>query len=166
MKELVDIAGRIAAILVERKERVVVAESSAGGLIAASLLAVPGASRYFLGGSVVYTRQARRLLTGIPQELPTGLRSSTEAYAFMLASDSRERFDADWGLAETGAAGPRNSRGLGNIYGDDAGHTCIAVAGLIEKTATLETGSDDRLANMHAFAAAALNLFLTTLASR
>ena len=165
MKELVEIATKISAALVERKERVAVIESSAGGLISAALLAVPGASRYFLGGATVYTRQARRILTSLPETLPEGLRSSSEPYALMLARDARDRFSANWGLSETGAAGPRNARGLGNIYGDAAGHSCIAVAGTSEHDITIETGSEDRLANMHAFAAAALDLFLKTLSS-
>jgi nicotinamide-nucleotide amidase len=163
MKDLVAIAERISAVLVERKERIAVVESSAGGLISAALLAVPGASRYFLGGSTVYTRQARRILTSLPETLPAGLRSSSEPYALLLAQDVRDRFSANWGLSETGAAGPRNARGLGNIYGDAAGHTCVAVAGVSDRALTIETASDDRLANMHAFAAAALNLFLKTL---
>jgi nicotinamide mononucleotide (NMN) deamidase PncC len=61
-------------------------------------------------------------------------------------------------LSETGAAGP-----TGNRYGDDAGHTCIAVAGSVEKVITVETGSADRVANMRAFAAAALSHLLASL---
>src|SRR5450755_4009275 len=56
MRDLVAIAEKIAARLIERRQTIAVAESSTGGLIAASLLAVPGASAYFLGGAVVYNR--------------------------------------------------------------------------------------------------------------
>ena len=56
MKELVSVAEQIAAKLIARKETIAVAESSTGGLISAALLSVPGASAYFLGGGVVYTR--------------------------------------------------------------------------------------------------------------
>ena len=68
MKELVAIAEQIAARLIARKQTIAVAESSTGGLISAALLAVPGASAYFLGGAVVYTRNARRILVDIPDE--------------------------------------------------------------------------------------------------
>jgi PncC family amidohydrolase len=153
--QLIDLAEKIATRLEARGETIAVAESSTGGLIAAALLAVPGASAYFLGGAVVYTRQARRSLVGIPDEAMAGIRSASEPYAALLARTVRERHGATWGLSETGAAGP-----TGNRYGDPPGHTCIAVAGPSERTLTLETGSADRRANMGAFAAKALATLL------
>ena len=158
MKSLVPIAEQVAAKLIAAKQTVAVAESSAGGLVSAALLAVPGASAYFMGGAVVYTRDARKILMDIPNETMRGLRSSSEPYAQLLADRMRERFAADWGLSETGAAGPS-----GNSYGDAAGHSCMAVSGANRAVITLETGRADRVANMEAFAAAALNLFLKTL---
>jgi len=158
MKDLIAIAEKIAARLIERRQTVAIAESSTGGLISASLLAVPGASAYFLGSAVVYTRDARRILMDIPDEAMKGIRSASEAYANLLAGQIRQRFSSDWGLSETGATGP-----TGNRYGDAAGHCCMAVAGPQESAITLETGSADRLANMHVFANAALNLLLQNL---
>ena len=158
MQELVEIAGKVAAQLVARKQTVAVAESSTGGLISASLLAVPGASAYFLGGAVVYTRDARRVLMDISDDGMKGLRSASEPYAKLLAEQMRTRFGCDWGLSETGAAGP-----TGNRYGDAAGHCCMAVAGPMAEAMTLETGSSDRYANMQTFAATALKLLLRNL---
>src|ERR1700712_4737881 len=159
MKELIGIAEKIAVKLIERRQTIAVAESSTGGLIAAALLAVPGASAYFLGSAVVYTRDARRTLMDIPDDAMKGIRSASEPYAKLLASQIRNRFSCDWGLSETGATGP-----TGNRYGDAAGHSCMAVAGTSEQLAmTLETGSADRLANMHVFASTALNFFLQNL---
>jgi nicotinamide-nucleotide amidase len=154
MDELVAYAGRIAARLKARKETVAVAESAAGGLITASLLAVPGASAYCLGGIVIYTHQAWEALRDFEEGLLGGYRSATRENALIRARLARERFGATWGLGETGAAGP-----TGNRYGDPAGHAWLAVAGPQEDTAKLATKSEDRLANMHAFAAAALQLF-------
>jgi PncC family amidohydrolase len=158
MQELVAIAEKIAARLIERRQTIAVAESSTGGLISASLLAVPGASAYFLGGGVIYTRDARRILMDIPDEAMKGIRSASEPYAELLASQIRQRFSTDWGLSETGATGP-----TGNRYGDAAGHSCMAVAGPQPQVITLETGSNDRLANMQVFASTALNLLLQNL---
>src|SRR3954468_25091461 len=124
MNELVTTAEKIAARLIERKQTIAVAGSSTGGLISAALLAVPGASAYFLGGAVVYTRTARGLLMDIPDEAMQGIRSASEPYAKLLAETARRRFAADWELSETGATGP-----TGNRYGDAAGHSCMAVAG-------------------------------------
>jgi PncC family amidohydrolase len=158
MKDLIGIAEQIATKLVARKETISVAESSTGGLISASLLAVPGASAYFLGGAVVYTRDARRLLMDITDDTMRGLRSASEPYAKLLAEQTRRRFATDWGLSETGATGPS-----GNRYGDAAGHSCMAVAGATTNVITLETGSNDRQANMQEFAKTALGLLLKQL---
>src|ERR1700692_4691163 len=143
MKDLVAIAEQIAAKLVARKQTIAVAESSTGGLISASLLAVPGASAYFLGSAVVYTRDARRILMDIPDEAMKGIRSASEPYAKLLASQIRQRFSSDWGLAEAGGTGP-----TGNRYGAAAGHSCMAVAGPADAVITLETGNNDRQTNM------------------
>ncbi|MPZ55119.1 MAG: damage-inducible protein [Rhizobiales bacterium] len=154
MQKLLPIAEAIAAHLIAHKQTVAIAEGSAGGLISAALLSVPGASAYFLGGGVVYTGAARSGLLEITAADMTGIRAASEPYALLLARRMRERLGATWGLAEAGAAGP-----TGNRYGDPAGHCCLAVAGPAERSFTLRTGSADRLANMQAFAARGLELF-------
>ena len=156
MQDLVRQAERAAAILKGQRATVVVAESSTGGLISAALLAVPGASSYFLGGAVVYTRLARASLLDISDAAMAGMRAATQAYALLLARTARQRFSATWALAESGATGP-----TGNRDGDPPGHTCIAVVGTSERAVMLETGSADRLSNMYAFSAAALDLLAT-----
>ncbi len=153
MRELEAMAANVAELLAARGDTVSVTESSAGGLISASLLAVPGASRYFLGGGVVYTHQARRALLGLGESLPEGMRASTEDYARLCASTMQAKLSTTWALAETGASGP-----TGNRYGDDAGHSCIAVLGPVGASTTIETRSADREANMWAFTRAALEL--------
>ncbi|MDC0033085.1 CinA family protein [Alphaproteobacteria bacterium] len=152
MDQLTSMGSSVGALLKERKETVAVAESSAGGLVSAALLSVPGASAYFVGGGVIYTRDARRGLLDVPEEVAT-MRASTEEYALIMARHICKRLDSTWGVCETGATGP-----TGNRYGDDAGHVCFAVAGPIEQAATIETGSPDREANMWQFASGALAL--------
>ena len=159
-QQLSELATQISGRLKERRESIAVAESSTGGLISAALLAVPGASAYFLGGAVVYTRQARRALVSIPDSAMSGIRSASEPYATLLARTVREQHGATWGLAETGAAGP-----TGNRYGDPAGHTCIAIAGPSARVLTLRTGNADREANMHVFAAKALATLLEAISA-
>ena len=161
MQTLLPLAEQVANLLKQRRETIAVAESSAGGLLSAALLAVPGASAYFLGGAVVYTRKAREQLMQLPREAVAGMRSASEPYALLLARTASQRFAASWGLAETGAAGPS-----GNPYGDKAGHSCIAIAGMAEEAITLETGDADRVANMRAFTAAALQLLQRHLSHR
>jgi nicotinamide-nucleotide amidase len=161
MQPTIALAKKIAARLIERRETIAVAESSTGGLIAAALLSVPGASAYFVGGAVVYTKVARVALLDIGDADMQGLRPATEAYSLLVARRVRERHGATWGLGETGACGPS-----GNRYGDPAGHACMAVAGPIERATTLETGSADRRANMDAFTKRALELLYEAISAK
>ena len=148
-----ELASRVAARLLEQGATISVCESSAGGLISASLLALPGASRFFIGGLVVYTATAREALLGITSADMEGIRPASEPYAALLATRCRDRLGTTWAMAETGATGP-----TGNRYGDPAGHACFAVSGPKDATRTLETGDPDRASNMRAFAEAALLL--------
>jgi PncC family amidohydrolase len=158
MQDLIPIATQIAGRLTARRQTIAVAESSTGGLISAALLAVSGASAYFLGSAVVYTRDARRILMDIPDAEMKGICSASETYAKLLATQIRRRFNSDWGLSETGASGP-----TGNRYGDAAGHSCVGVAGADTRAITIETGNADRIGNMQAFARTALSELLATL---
>src|SRR5450432_3355266 len=89
MHELLPLAGQVGERLKARRETLAIAESSSGGLLSAVLLAVPGASAYFLGGAVVYTAKARILLMDIPREGVAGMRSASEPYAQLLARTAR-----------------------------------------------------------------------------
>ena len=153
MTSLEKIGARAGAALKASGQSVAVAESSAGGVISASLLAVAGASAYFKGGGVVYTGHSKKTLMAVSEEAMAEARAATEIHALHLARSARQRLGADWGIGETGAAGP-----TGNRYGDPPGHTCIGVSGSVEMAITLETGSQQREDNMAAFAAAALDL--------
>jgi PncC family amidohydrolase len=153
MDTLLPLAEKAAALLRAKRQHIAVAESSTGGLISSALLALPGASDYFLGGAVVYTVKSRLVFLGLGESDLTGMRPSTEAYALLAARRVRERFGADCAIGETGATGP-----TGNRYGDAPGHSCIAIVGAAERAITIETRQSDRIANMRAFAAAALQL--------
>ena len=153
MQSLLSLSESVGVLLKEHQHTVSISESAAGGLISASLLAVPGASSYFTGGSVIYTRTAQRALLGVPDEAMTDIRASTEQYALLNARSVRESLGTTWGLSETGASGP-----MGNRYGDKAGHACIAIAGPVERSITIETGIGNREQNMWKFARSALDL--------
>src|SRR5687768_10805512 len=99
MEDLNALAAVIGERLKARKETVAIAESSAGGLISAALLGVPGASAYYQGASVIYTAKARELLLGVSKDAVAGMRSQTEEWALMLARTARDRFGATWASA-------------------------------------------------------------------
>lgn len=160
MQNLLPLAEKIAASLKDRRETITIAESSTGGLISAALLSVAGASIYYLGGAVVYTLAARRTFLDLPDSALTGLKPLTEPYAMVLARGARDRLTSSWSIGELGAAGPTGSR-----YGDPAGTSVIAVAGAVERSLTVRTGSADRHANMRAFSAAALDLLAQCIAA-
>lgn len=152
----------VGALLKQRGETVAVSESSTGGLVSAALLSVPGASAYFMGGAVVYTGPARATFLDLDLDDHPGVRSASEPYVRLAAGRIRERLGTVWGVSEAGASGPS-----GNRYGDAAGHSCIAISGSvggsqIERVITVETGSDDREANMWTFALRTLALLEET----
>lgn len=151
--DTLDIGRAAGELLKQRRHTLAIAESSAGGLINAALVAVPGASAFYLGGLIVYTPVGRQELLGIGKDEMKGMRSASEPYARLMAKTVREKLGATWGLSETGASGPS-----GNRYGDQPGHACIAVSGPVEAVITVETGSADRETNMWAFVARALGL--------
>ncbi len=163
MQRLLPLAKEVGDKLIARGETVGVSESSSGGLISAALLAVPGASRYYRGGGIIYAPNAFRGLMDLTRDDIEGMRSSTEPYACLLARTMRRKLRTDWGLCETGASGPS-----GNGYGDAAGHTCVAVAAMhdgapFERSRTLETGLSDREENMWRFAEEGLQLLNSVL---
>jgi nicotinamide-nucleotide amidase len=151
---LAQLGTRVGEALKARGETVAVAESSAGGLVSAALLAVPGASAYFRGGAVVYSRRAGKALMGLTPDDMVDMRAETEPYARMMAARIRDSHRATWGLCESGAAGPS-----GSPYGDAPGHVCMAVAGAATESRTIATGQSDRPMNMDLFARALLQLF-------
>jgi len=161
MADFKTMANEVGALLKKKGETVAVAESSAGGLISAALLAVPGASAYFKGGGAVYTTLSKQVLMAVSDEAIAEERAATEVHAIHLARAAKARLGSDWGIGETGAAGP-----TGNRYGDPPGHTCIGVVGLgVERAITIQTGQTDRGLNMEAFAKAALDLLADCLKS-
>ena len=153
MESLAALGNVVGHLLKERGHTLAVAESSAGGLINAALVAVPGASAYYLGGGIVYTGVGRAALLGVTAQDMVNIRSASEPFARLLAERVRINLGATWGVSETGASGPS-----GNRYGDAPGHACIAVCGPVEAVITLETGSADREANMWVFARRAIEL--------
>ena len=163
LQDLLPQAERIAAKLKARGETISVAESSTAGMISAALLAIPGASAYFMGGAVVYTRASRTELLRVTEAefaAMTGITPSTKPYALLFARKIKERLATNWAVGETGTAGPTGSR-----YGHAAGHSCIAVIGPNgEQAITVETGSADRVDNMRVFSMRALELLEKCLA--
>ena len=144
---------RIAGLLRKRGEKIAVADGATGGLIAASILTVPGALDFFVGGGVVYSFRARDVLFDLPRDAYDGMRGASEDYALLQARAIRDNFGAEWGLAESGSVG-----GSSHPSGAPAGRSCAALVGPdgFEFVRVTETGGDERIANMEAFARAAL----------
>jgi len=159
MNTLIDLTAELAATLKAREDTIAVAESSTGGLISACLLAVPGASAYYLGGGVIYTIEARRELLNIPDDVLSGMTPLSEEYVALCARQIREKLNATWGIAELGATGPAGTR-----YGHPPGICVLAVDGPVKLTTKIETASDDREGNMWTFAKTGFDLLNDALA--
>jgi nicotinamide-nucleotide amidase len=145
------LADEIGALLTDRGETIAVAEATAGGLISAALLSVPGASRYYAGGGVLYTLKSRIMLAGVPQDQLANYRGTTTELLGGMAEAMRGRLGSTWCVAESGMAGPTSGRS-----GAPAGRTTVGVSGPITRTAVIETGLSDRAANMAEFTTHAL----------
>lgn len=111
-------AAEVLRALIERGQTLAVAESLTGGLLAATLVDVPGASRAFRGGLVVYATDLKHTLAGVPEELLAGRGPVDPDVALALAAGARRACAADWGLATTGVAGPDPQGGVpvGTVY--------------------------------------------------
>src|SRR5438552_12883645 len=100
MQSLSALGSAVGHLLKERRQTLAVAESAAGGLINAALVAVPGASACYLGGGVIYTGASRSALLGITAQDMANLRSAIEPYAKLLAQRVRINLGATWGRSE------------------------------------------------------------------
>jgi nicotinamide-nucleotide amidase len=151
--QLAPLAAQAAAILKERRQTIAVADGATGGLISAGLLTVPGATSFYLGGGVIYSFKGRDILLDLDESELAGMKSVTEPYALLQARAIRDRFGGDWGIAESGSAGPTHP------FGVAAGRSCVAVVGPgVSVARSIDTGNENRIANMEAFALAALAL--------
>ena len=159
-EQISDLANRVGEKLKSRNETVSVAESTTGGLVSAALLSVAGASQYYAGGSVVYTRESRRAFLDIDKQELEGLKPLTPEMALVFAEAARDKLSATWGLSELGASGPSDSP-----YGHPAGSSVFAVSGPKSNARMLQTGVSNREENMVAFTEAVLEQFLETLES-
>ena len=147
------LAQEIGSLLTDRGQTVAVAEATSGGLISAALLWVPGASRYYAGGGVLYTLNSRIMLAGVPAEQLANYRGATAEMILLVAESMRQRLGATWCVAESGLAGPTGGRS-----GQPPGRTVIGVAGPVSRSEIIETGLGDREANMVEFTTCSLRL--------
>ncbi len=156
-----DLVNKIAAMLTAANEKLAVSESSSGGLVSACLLSVPGASSFFIGGSVLYSYQIREQIVSMGKKEHQRYGGSTPQLILDIALKFREKTGADWVIGEGGAAGPSKSP-----YGHNAGYTALAVAGPICRTRIIETGKSHRIENMSEFTTALLSFFVSVLEER
>ena len=116
-------AAAVVHTLVERHETLATAESLTGGLVAATIVEIPGVSAVYRGGFVVYATELKGRLAGVPEKLLEERGPVDRDVAAALAEGARERCAADWAVATTGVAGPEPQDGkpVGLVY--------VAVAG-------------------------------------
>ncbi|MEP7025543.1 MAG: CinA family protein [Actinomycetota bacterium] len=118
MSETSELAAEVLGQLTARGQTVAVAESLTGGLVAAALTAVPGASAAFRGGVVAYATQLKAELLGVPQDLLARRGAVDPDVAAAMAGGVRSRLGATAGAATTGVAGPDPADGqpVGTVF--------------------------------------------------
>lgn len=141
-------AAEVLRLLDGRGLTLAVAESLTGGLVAAELTAVPGASRCFRGSVTAYATDLKHVLLGVDAGLLAARGAVDPQVALEMAEGVRSRLEADWGVATTGVAGPdpQDGQPVGTVYVAVAGPEGSAVTPL-----RLEGGrSEIRTASVHA----------------
>ncbi|KRE96210.1 damage-inducible protein CinA [Nocardioides sp. Soil774] len=147
-----EVAARVLEALAARGETLATAESLTGGLLAARLTDVPGASRSFVGGVVSYATRVKVSALDVPADLVAEHGVVSQQCALAMARGVGARLAATWGLATTGVAGPdeQEGRAVGTVW--------IAVAGPAGAHARLLALAGDRVAIREATCEAVLAL--------
>ncbi|KAL8859785.1 MAG: hypothetical protein Q9215_006001 [Flavoplaca cf. flavocitrina] len=155
----------VTSLLTSRNETISVAETAAGGIISASLLSVPGASKFYRGGLTLYTLESRIQFAGWTEENKKNYNGPNADVVSVLAKNVRERLGSTYCLCESGTAGPGASGAMPNRKPD---FVALAVAGedgvVTEETTTGTNG--DREKNMVEFARLGLELLKRVLVEK
>ncbi|GAA1944910.1 CinA family protein [Streptomyces durmitorensis] len=111
-------AAEVLRLLQARGETLAVAESLTGGLVAAELTAVPGASRVFRGSVTAYATELKHEVLGVDGTLLAERGAVDAEVALQMAAGVRKVMGADWGLATTGVAGPdpQDGQAVGTVF--------------------------------------------------
>ncbi|MEU6512035.1 CinA family protein [Streptomyces sp. NPDC046942] len=111
-------ATELVRLLTVRGETLAVAESLTGGLVAAEITRVPGASKVFRGSVTAYATELKRELLGVDAALLERQGAVDPQVAAQMAAGVRKALGADWGLATTGVAGPdpQDGKPVGTVF--------------------------------------------------
>ncbi|MGW4350013.1 CinA family protein [Streptomyces sp. NPDC004690] len=138
-------ATEVVQLLTVRGETVAVAESLTGGLVAAEITSVPGASKVFRGSVTAYATELKHRLLGVDATLLAQRGAVDPQVAAEMAAGVRTALGADWGIATTGVAGPdpQDGKPVGTVFvavsgpaGAGSGASCDG------KTAALRLNGD------------------------
>ncbi|GAB1327185.1 CinA family protein [Streptomyces sp. NPDC093260] len=111
-------ATEVVQLLTVRGETVAVAESLTGGLVAAEITSVPGASKVFRGSVTAYATELKHRLLGVDATLLAQRGAVDPQVAAEMAAGVRTALGADWGIATTGVAGPdpQDGKPVGTVF--------------------------------------------------
>ncbi|MFJ8149239.1 CinA family protein [Streptomyces sp. NPDC096048] len=111
-------AADVVRLLTVRGETLAVAESLTGGMVAAAITAVPGASKAFRGSVTAYATELKRELLGVDATVLAARGAVDPQVAAQMAAGVRKALGADWGIATTGVAGPdpQDGQPVGTVF--------------------------------------------------
>lgn len=151
------LAKQLHTTFISRGLTLAVAEAATGGRLGERLVRYSGASAYFKGSVVTYDYLSRTTALGIPQSLLSTYGSVSEQCAVAMAEAVRLKFNADFGIASTGAAGPSGSQ-IGTVWVAIADPTAVIAR-------VFSINGSSRLQNQQGFTIAALRFLYETVAA-
>ncbi|KAL8767587.1 MAG: hypothetical protein Q9209_005959 [Squamulea sp. 1 TL-2023] len=151
------ILNEVTSLLTSRNETISVAETAAGGIISASLLSVPGASKFYRGGLTLYTLESRIQFAGWTEEHKKNYNGPNAEVVSGLAKNVREKLGSTYCLCESGTAGPGGSGKEANRQPDFVALAVASDEGVVTNETTTGVGGD-REGNMVEFARLGLEL--------
>ncbi len=105
-QDLLTLSQTLGELLAEQQQRLVVAESCTGGLLAQLVTAVAGSSLWFDRGYVTYSNEAKTDLLDVSAQIIQQQGAVSEACALAMAMGALAHSDAHWSISITGVAGP------------------------------------------------------------
>ncbi|ODV94797.1 hypothetical protein PACTADRAFT_50658 [Pachysolen tannophilus NRRL Y-2460] len=174
---VLDLVKEISEILIQRNETLSISEAACGGLLSAYLVSIPGASKFFQGGTLVYSLKSRLKLSGWDNKDISNYTGPSEQVVLRLARNLRIELGSTYVLSETGFAGPSitifdkdqepscNDESGEEIKDEQSpgkvGTVYLGISGPRGEVSCIRhTNNDNRAENMQLFAQAGLRFLL------
>ncbi|EOZ95438.1 Molybdopterin binding motif, CinA N-terminal domain protein [Indibacter alkaliphilus LW1] len=151
----------IGRLLIQAEKKVAFAESCTGGYISHLVTSIPGSSKYFQGGLIPYHNKFKNKLLEVEKTVLSEKGAVSEETVIQMAENIKNLFDADFGLASSGIAGP------GGGWAEKPVGTVWIACAWEDRTITKKLQlTQDRMLNIQLTAVAVLNMLRTAISGK